>query len=57
MVRMCGEVLLVKRESSLLTVLCSLTLDMAVAALNMEGVEIDLSLDTRLKGGNYINYC
>ena len=47
MVRMCGEVLRVKRDSSL-SVLYSLTLDTAVAAFRMEGVEMDLSLDTRL---------
>ena len=49
MVRMCGEVLRVKRDDSSLSVRCSLTLDTAVAALNIEGVEIDLSLDGRLK--------
>lgn len=48
MVRMCGEVLRVKRDSSL-RVRCSRTLDTAVAALKMEGVDMDRSLETRLK--------
>ncbi len=54
MVRMCGEVLRVKRDSSLLRVRCSRTLATAVVALKMEGVEMERSLDTRLKTNKII---
>ena len=35
-------------ESTSLNTRCSRTLEMAVAALNMDGVEMERSLDTRL---------